>query len=92
VVAVFADVSPFLHGVLMSFLEPTIKVDLTTTTCDNIVVEILKSVVIDDLSSDLIEDELKSAILTTLEYFMVPSEFITFKELTEKIAEEATDE
>jgi len=82
----------FLHGVLMSFLEATIKVDLTTTTCDNIVVEILKSVVIDDLSSDLIEDELKSAILTTLEYFMMPSEFITFKELTEKIAEEATDE
>ncbi len=78
----------------MSFLdtEPTIKIDLTTTTCDNLVVEILKTVLLDDLSSDLIEDELKSAMLTTLEYFMIPSEFITFKELTEKIAEEATDE
>lgn len=78
----------------MSFLdtEPTIKVDLTTTTCDNLVVEILKTVILDDLSSDLIEDELKNAMLTTLEYFMVPSEFITFKELTEKIAEEAADE
>ena len=69
----------------MSFLdtEPTIKVDLTTTTCDNLVVEILKTVILDDLSSDLIEDELKNAMLTTLEYFMIPSEFITFKELTE---------
>ena len=78
----------------MSFLdtEPTIEVDLTTTTCDNLVVEILKTVILDDLSSDLIEDELKNAMLTTLEYFMVPSEFITFKELTEKIAEEAADE
>jgi len=78
----------------MSFLdtEPTIKVDLTTTTCDNLVVEILKTVILDDLSSDLIEDELKNAMLTTLEYFMIPSEFITFKELVEKIAEEATDE
>jgi hypothetical protein len=55
-------------------------------------VEILKSVVIDDLSNDLVEDELKSAMLTTLEYFMIPSEFITFKELIEKIAEEAADE
>lgn len=73
----------------MSFLEPTIKVDLTTTTCDNIVVEILKSVVIDDLSSDLIEDELKSAMLTTLEYFMIPTEFKAFKELAQKISEEA---
>jgi len=73
----------------MSFLEPTIKVDLTTTTCDNIVVEILKSVVIDDLSNDLIEDELKSAILTTLEYFMMPTEFKAFKELAQKISEEA---
>ena len=70
----------------MSFLdtEPTIKVDLTTTTCDNLVVEILKTVILDDLSSDLIEDELKNAMLTTLEYFMIPSEFITFKELVEK--------
>ena len=78
----------------MNFLdtEPTIKVDLTTTTCDNLVVEILKTVILDDLSSDLIEDELKSAMLTTLEYFMIPSEFITFKELVEKIAEEAADE
>lgn len=78
----------------MSFLdtEPTIKVDLTTTTCDNLVVEILKTVILDDLSSDLIEDELKSAMLTTLEYFMIPSEFITFKELVEKIAEEAANE
>lgn len=78
----------------MSFLdtEPTIKVDLTTTTCDNLVVEILKTVILDDLSSDLIEDELKNAMLTTLEYFMIPSEFITFKELTEKIAEESADE
>ena len=78
----------------MSFLdtEPTIKVDLTTTTCDNLVVEILKTVILDDLSSDLIEDELKNAMLTTLEYFMIPSEFITFKELVEKIAEEAADE
>jgi len=78
----------------MSFLdtEPTIKVDLTTTTCDNLVVEILKTVILDDLSSDLIEDELKNAMLTTLEYFMIPSEFTTFKELTEKIAEEAADE
>ena len=78
----------------MSFLdtEPTIKVDLTTTTCDNLVVEILKTVILDDLSSDLIEDELKSAMLTTLEYFMIPSEFNTFKELTEKIAEESIDE
>ena len=78
----------------MSFLdtEPTIKVDLTTTTCDNLVVEILKTVILDDLSSDLIEDELKNAMLTTVEYFMIPSEFITFKELTEKIAEEAADE
>ena len=78
----------------MSFLdtEPTIKVDLTTTTCDNLVVEILKTVILDDLSSDLIEDELKNAMLATLEYFMIPSEFITFKELTEKIAEEAADE
>lgn len=78
----------------MSFLdtEPTIKVDLTTTTCDNLVVEILKTVILDDLSSDLIEDELKNAMLTTLEYFMIPSEFLTFKELTEKIAEEAADE
>jgi hypothetical protein len=78
----------------MSFLdtEPTIKVDLTTTTCDNLVVEILKTVILDDLSSDLIEDELKNAMLTTLEYFMIPSEFSTFKELTEKIAEEAADE
>ena len=78
----------------MSFLdaEPTIKIDLTTTTCDNLVVEILKTVILDDLSSDLIEDELKSAMLTTLEYFMIPSQFITFKDLTEKIAEEATDE
>ena len=77
----------------MSFLdtEPTIKVDLTTTTCDNLVVEILKTVILDDLSSDLIEDELKNAMLTTVEYFMIPSEFITFKELTEKIAEEAAD-
>jgi hypothetical protein len=73
----------------MSFLEPTIKVDLTTTTCDNIVVEILKSVVIDDLSNDLIEDELKSAMLTTLEYFMIPTEFKAFKELAQKISEEA---
>ena len=78
----------------MSFLdtEPTIKVDLTTTTCDNLVVEILKTVILDDLSSDLIEDELQNAMLTTLEYFMIPSEFITFKELVEKIAEEAADE
>tara|TARA_R100000322_G_C5361288_1_gene171026 strand:+ start:137 stop:373 length:237 start_codon:yes stop_codon:yes gene_type:complete len=78
----------------MSFLdtEPTIKVDLTTTTCDNLVVEILKTVILDDLSSDLIEDELKNAMLTTLEYFMIPSEFLTFKELTEKIAEESIDE
>ena len=78
----------------MSFLdtEPTIKVDLTTTTCDNLVVEILKTVILDDLSSDLIEDELKNAMLTALEYFMIPSEFITFKELIEKIAEEAADE
>ena len=78
----------------MSFLdtEPTIKVDLTTTTCDNLVVEILKTVILDDLSSDLIEDELKNAMLTTLEYFMIPSEFITFKELVEKIAEESIDE
>ena len=78
----------------MSFLdtEPTIKVDLTTTTCDNLVVEILKTVILDDLSSDLIEDELKNAMLITLEYFMIPSEFITFKELVEKIAEEASDE
>tara|TARA_R100001126_G_scaffold22663_1_gene11191 strand:+ start:241 stop:477 length:237 start_codon:yes stop_codon:yes gene_type:complete len=78
----------------MSFLdtEPTIKVDLTTTTCDNLVVEILKTVILDDLSSDLIEDELKNAMLTTLEYFMIPSEFLIFKELTEKIAEEAVDE
>jgi hypothetical protein len=78
----------------MSFLdtEPTIKVDLTTTTCDNLVVEILKTVILDDLSSDLIEDELKNAMLTTLEYFMIPSEFITFKELVEKIAEEAANE
>ena len=78
----------------MSFLdtEPTIKVDLTTTTCDNLVVEILKTVILDDLSSDLIEDELKNAMLTTLEYFMIPSDFITFKELVEKIAEEADDE
>ena len=78
----------------MSFLdtEPTIKVDLTTTTCDNLVVEILKTVILDDLSSDLIEDELKNAMLTTLEYFMIPSEFLIFKELTEKIAEEAADE
>ena len=78
----------------MSFLdtEPTIKVDLTTTTCDNLVVEILKTVILDDLSSDLIEDELKNAMLTTLEYFMIPSEFITFKELVEKIAEEAAYE
>ncbi len=78
----------------MSFLdtEPTIKVDLTTTTCDNLVVEILKTVILDDLSSDLIEDELKNAMLTTLEYFMIPSEFSIFKELTEKIAEEAADE
>lgn len=78
----------------MSFLdtEPTIKVDLTTTTCDNLVVEILKTVILDDLSSDLIEDELKNAMLTTLEYFMIPSEFITFKELVEKIVEEAADE
>ena len=78
----------------MNFLdtEPTVKVHLTTTTCDNIVVEILKTVILDDLSSDLIEDELKSAMLTTLEYFMIPSEFSTFKELTEKIAEEAADE
>ena len=78
----------------MSFLdtEPTIKVDLTTTTCDNLVVEILKTVILDDLSSDLIEDELKNAMLITLEYFMIPSEFNTFKELTEKIAEEAADE
>ena len=78
----------------MSFLdtEPTIKVDLTTTTCDNLVVEILKTVILDDLSSDLIEDELKSAMLTTLEYFMIPSEFLIFKELTEKIAEESIDE
>jgi|TARA_R100000149_G_scaffold50249_1_gene20941 hypothetical protein len=78
----------------MSFLdtEPTIKVDLTTTTCDNLVVEILKTVILDDLSSDLVEDELKNAMLTTLEYFMIPSEFITFKELVEKIAEEAADE
>tara|TARA_A100001201_G_scaffold129663_2_gene115144 strand:+ start:982 stop:1218 length:237 start_codon:yes stop_codon:yes gene_type:complete len=77
----------------MNFLdtEPTIKVDLTTTTCDNLVVEILKTVILDDLSSDLIEDELKNAMLTTVEYFMIPSEFITFKELTEKIAEEAAD-
>jgi hypothetical protein len=73
----------------MSFLEPTIKVDLATTTCDNIVVEILKSVVIDDLSNDLIEDELKSAMLTTLEYFMIPTEFKAFKELAQKISEEA---
>ena len=52
----------------MSFLdtEPTIKVDLTTTTCDNLVVEILKTVILDDLSSDLIEDELKNAMLITL--------------------------
>ena len=78
----------------MSFLdtEPTIKVNLTTTTCDNLVVEILKTVILDDLSSDLIEDELKNAMLTTLEYFMIPSEFLIFKELTEKIAEEAVDE
>ena len=78
----------------MSFLatEPTIKVDLTTTTCDNLVVEILKTVILDDLSSDLIEDELKNAMLTTLEYFMIPSEFLIFKELTEKIAEESIDE
>ena len=78
----------------MSFLdtEPTIKVDLTTTTCDNLVVEILKTVILDDLSSDLIEDELKNAMLITLEYFMIPSEFITFKELVEKIAEEAANE
>tara|TARA_R100001198_G_scaffold6890_1_gene3214 strand:+ start:31 stop:267 length:237 start_codon:yes stop_codon:yes gene_type:complete len=78
----------------MSFLdtEPTIKVNLTTTTCDNLVVEILKTVILDDLSSDLIEDELKNAMLTTLEYFMIPSEFLTFKELTEKIAEESIDE
>ena len=78
----------------MSFLdtEPTIKVDLTTTTCDNLVVEMLKTVILDDLSSDLVEDELKNAMLTTLEYFMIPSEFITFKELVEKIAEEAADE
>ena len=78
----------------MSFLdtEPTIKVDLTTTTCDNLVVEILKTVILDDLSSDLIEDELKNAMLTTLEYFMIPSEFITFKELVEKIVAEAADE
>ena len=78
----------------MNFLDtkPTIKIDLTTTTCDNLVVEILKTVILDDLSSDLIEDELKSAMLTTLEYFMIPSEFSTFKELTEKIAEEAADE
>ena len=78
----------------MSFLdtEPTIKIDLTTTTCDNLVVEILKTVILDDLSSDLIEDELKNAMLTTLEYFMVPSQFTTFKELTEKIEEEDTDE
>ena len=78
----------------MSFLdtEPTIKVDLTTTTCDNLVVEILKTVILDDLSSDIIEDELKNAMLTTLEYFMIPSEFSKFKELTEKIAEEAADE
>ena len=78
----------------MSFLytEPTIKVDLTTTTCDNLVVEILKTVILDDLSSDLIEDELKNAMLITLEYFMIPSEFITFKELVEKIVEEAADE
>ena len=78
----------------MSFLdtEPTIKVDLTTTTCDNLVVEILKTVILDDLSSDLIEDELKNAMLTTLEYFMIPSEFITFKELVDKIVEEAADE
>ena len=78
----------------MSFLdtEPTIKVDLTTTTCDNLVVEILKTVILDDLSSDLIEDELKNAMLTTLEYFMIPSEFIIFKELVEKIAEESADE
>ena len=78
----------------MSFLdtEPTIKVDLTTTTCYNLVVEILKTVILDDLSSDLIEDELKNAMLTTLEYFMIPSEFNTFKELTEKIAEESIDE
>ena len=78
----------------MSFLdtEPTIKVDLTTTTCDNLVVEILKTVILDDLSSDLIEDELKNAMLTTLEYFMIPSEFITFKELVEKIVEEAANE
>lgn len=78
----------------MSFLdtEPTIKVDLTTTTCDNLVVEILKTVILDDLSSDLIEDELKNAMLTTLEYFMIPSEFIIFKELVEKIAEEAANE
>ena len=41
---------------------------------------------------DLNEDELKNAMLTTLEYFMIPSEFITFKELVEKIAEEAADE
>ena len=77
----------------MNFLdtEPTIKVDLTTTTCDNLVVEILKTVILDDLSSDLIEDELKNAMLTTVEYFMIPSEFTTFKELTEKIAEEAAD-
>ena len=78
----------------MSFLdtEPTIKVDLTTTTCDNLVVEILKTVILDDLSSDLIEDQLKNAMLTTLEYFMIPSEFLIFKELTEKIAEESIDE
>ena len=78
----------------MSFLdtEPTIKVDLTTTTCDNLVVEILKTVILDDLSSDLIEDELKNAMLTTLEYFMIPSEFLTFKELTEKITEESINE
>ena len=78
----------------MSFLdtEPTIKVDLTTTTCDNLVVEILKTVILDDLSNDLIEDELKNAMLITLEYFMIPSEFITFKELVEKIVEEAADE
>ena len=78
----------------MSFLdtEPTIKVDLTTTTCDNLVVEILKTVILDDLSSDLIEDELKNAMLTTLEYFMIPSKFLTFKELVEKIAEESINE
>ena len=57
----------------MSFLdtEPTIKVDLTTTTCDNLVVEILKTVILDDLSSDLIEDELKNAMLTTLELSLI---------------------